>query len=181
MIGKEFTDRLLFMLDSQVPAMDVVKRAYYDRFNVDESGKIMILSESCGFEKHLKRFEEEEENEDKPRVLYVISQRNDGSYNIKAVGTGKGFELRKALPFPGLRDEELSTKSGIPGAIFVHKSGFLGAYKELDQAVQFAKLALAQPTPEILPPKKEKKPEEEKKTEEGAKPEEEKKEEEKKE
>lgn len=158
LVGSEFTARLLYMLDSQIPAMDVVKRSYESRFDVDPSGKIMVLAEACGFEKHLKRLEEE--HEDSPRVLYVLSQRNDGSYNVKAVGTGKGFELRKALPFPGLRDEELSKASGIPGAIFVHKSGFLGAYKELEHAIEFAKLALAQPTPEILPPKKEKKTEE---------------------
>ena len=29
----------------------------------------------------------------------------------------------------GLRDEDLSLKSGIEGGIFVHKSGFLGVWK----------------------------------------------------
>lgn len=146
LIGKEFTDCLLYIFDSQIPAIEFVKKAFADRFNVDESGKIMVLNDMCPFDKHMKRLEDEDET--KPKVLYVITPRNDGSFNVKAVGTGKGFELRKPLPFAGLRDEELSKACGIEGGIFVHKSGFLGGFKTLEQAIQFAKYAVARPLPE---------------------------------
>ena len=146
LIGKEFTDILLYTFDNQIPAINIVKKAYANRYDVDESGQILILDEPCPYSGHLDRLENE--NKDKPQVLYVISKRDDGSYNIKALGTGKGFELRKPLPFAGLRDDELSEKSGIPGGVFVHKTGFIGAFKEKEQAIQFAKLALAQDIPE---------------------------------
>eukprot|EP00045_Choanoeca_perplexa_P009501 m.91956 g.91956 ORF g.91956 m.91956 type:complete len:65 (+) comp14925_c0_seq3:988-1182(+) len=38
------------------------------------------------------------------------------------------FTSRKPLPeaWRGVRDQELSDKTGIPGCIFVHASGFIG-------------------------------------------------------
>lgn len=141
LIGKEFTQCLLNMVDYDLKAIDIVKAAYEARFETDPSGQIMVLHESCGYDKHLRKLEEE--HKDQPIVLYVVSPRTDGSYNIRAVGTGVNFDLRKPLPFAGLRDEELEKASGIPGAIFVHKAAFLGGYKQLDQAIAFAKLALS--------------------------------------
>ena len=160
LIGKEFTERLIYIFDSQIPAIDIVKKAFAERFNVDESGRIMVLPEMCPFDKHMKRYEDEDET--KPKVFYVISPRIDGSFNVKAVGTGKGFELRKPLPFAGLRDEELSNACGIEGGIFVHKSGFLGGFKKQEQAIQFAKYAVARPLPEEEKKEEEKKEEEKK-------------------
>ena len=146
LIGKEFTEQLLFTYDNQVPAIEIVQKVYADRFDVDESGRILLFDVACPYASHLDRLENE--NMDKPQILYVISPREDGSYNIKALGTGNGFELRKPLPFAGLRDDELSSQSGIPGGIFVHKTGFIGGFKTKEQAIQFAKLALSQDIPE---------------------------------
>lgn len=54
------------------------------------------------------------------------------------------FQSRKALPsqWQGLRDEELSKESGIPGCVFVHMSGFIGGNKNFDGALAMAKAAL---------------------------------------
>ena len=54
------------------------------------------------------------------------------------------FESRKPLPSPwrGLRDEELSKESGIPGCVFVHMSGFIGGNQTYDGALTMAKAAL---------------------------------------
>lgn len=38
----------------------------------------------------------------------------------------------------GLRDEELSKISGIPGCIFVHANGFIGGNKTREGALQMA-------------------------------------------
>lgn len=140
MIGSEFVQCLLNLIDSDIPAIDITKKGFESRFEVDESGQIIVLSEYCPFSHTLKDLEES--TECKP-ILYVIGERNsDHSWQIKALGTGNGFELRKPLPYRGLRDEELSQACGIPGGVFVHKSGFLGIFKQKEHAIQFAKLAL---------------------------------------
>lgn len=54
------------------------------------------------------------------------------------------FESRKPLPsqWRGLRDEELSKESGIPGCVFVHISGFIGGNQSYDGALAMARAAL---------------------------------------
>jgi len=58
--------------------------------------------------------------------------------------TPGGFESRKALPeaWRGLRDSALSDLIGIPGAIFVHASGFIGGHQTFQGALEMAKKAL---------------------------------------
>lgn len=54
------------------------------------------------------------------------------------------FESRKPLPSPwrGLADEELTSVAGIPGCIFVHMSGFIGANKTYEGALYMARASL---------------------------------------
>jgi len=58
--------------------------------------------------------------------------------------TSNSFENRKSLPaeWRGLRDDELSAKSGIHGCIFVHAAGFIGGNKTYEGALQMARKAL---------------------------------------
>jgi len=51
------------------------------------------------------------------------------------------FESRKALPaqWRGLRDDELSKESGIPGCVFVHMSGFIGGNQTYEGALAMAR------------------------------------------
>lgn len=55
------------------------------------------------------------------------------------------FESRKALPLAwrGLRDDELSKETGIPGCVFVHMSGFIGGNNTLEGALAMARSALS--------------------------------------
>lgn len=54
------------------------------------------------------------------------------------------FESRKPLPsqWRGLRDDELSRETGIPGCVFVHMSGFIGGNQNYEGALAMAKDAL---------------------------------------
>lgn len=54
------------------------------------------------------------------------------------------FESRMPLPSPwrGLRDDELSKESGIPGCVFVHMSGFIGGNQTYEGALAMARAAL---------------------------------------
>ncbi len=56
----------------------------------------------------------------------------------------KSFDNRLSLPkqWQGLRDDELSTKSGIPNCIFVHASGFIGGNTTYDGVLAMAQRSL---------------------------------------
>ncbi|OHS95807.1 hypothetical protein TRFO_38054 [Tritrichomonas foetus] len=138
LIGNEYKNRLLRFFDSDVPAIEVAEHTFKSRFDVDESGQILVNEEKCSIDHRIKELEKETNCKE---ILYNIFPRDDGSWNIRALNSS-GFELRKPLPFRGLRDEELSKACGIPGGVFVHKNGFIGAFKTKEAAIQFAKLAV---------------------------------------
>jgi uncharacterized UPF0160 family protein len=54
------------------------------------------------------------------------------------------FASRKKLPdvWCGLRDDILSEKTGVPGGIFIHASGFIGGHKTAEGALKMAIMAL---------------------------------------
>ena len=69
------------------------------------------------------------------------------NWRIQAVSVSPGsFENRLSLPaaWQGLRDEELSKESGIPGGIFVHASGFIGGNKTHEGIRAMANAAVEQ-------------------------------------
>jgi uncharacterized UPF0160 family protein len=62
-------------------------------------------------------------------TLYVLYPDESGKWRIQAVPVSSGsFDSRKALPqeWRGLRDDALSSATGVPGCIFIHASGFIG-------------------------------------------------------
>jgi len=71
------------------------------------------------------------------RVWYAINYC--GQLNNSAVDV-----VRRSLPesWRGLRDDELSRKSGIDGCIFVHASGFIAGNRTYDGALLMAQRAL---------------------------------------
>lgn len=138
LIAREFEAMLVYMFDSRIPAIDAVRSSFDKRMEVDESGKIMVLEEACGFQGHLKDIERANGGE---CILFVVTGRTDGTWGIVTISTG-GFGMRKPLPFAGLRDAELSEACGIPGAVFVHRNAFIGAFRTKEGAIEFAKLAV---------------------------------------
>ncbi|XP_042043921.1 MYG1 protein C694.04c-like [Salvia splendens] len=91
-------------------------------------------------------FELEEEMKINPPIKYGLYQDDRSkSWRVQAVAMAPDrFESRKALPAPwrGLRDDELSRESGIPGGVFVHMSGFIGGSQTYEGALAMAKAAL---------------------------------------
>ena len=77
----------------------------------------------------------------------LVVQDEKQNWRIQAVSKSPGsFENRLSLPaaWQGLRDEELSSVSGIPGGIFVHASGFIGGNKTHDGVKAMASAAVEQ-------------------------------------
>ncbi|KAG5042498.1 hypothetical protein JHK87_006413 [Glycine soja] len=142
--GSEFLDSVRFHVNSWLPARSIVMETLEARHTVDPSGEILVLTKLCPWKLHL--FELEGELKNDPSVKYVLYQdERSKQWRVHAVAVSPdSFQSRKALPsqWQGLRDEELSKESGIPGCVFVHMSGFIGGNKNFDGALAMAKAAL---------------------------------------
>ncbi|CAK7335810.1 unnamed protein product [Dovyalis caffra] len=142
--GSEFLDSVRFHAKSWLPARSIVMECLAARFDVDRSGEIMFLETFCPWKLHL--FELEEELKSDPLVKYVLYQDDRSKqWRVQAVAKSPdSFESRKPLPaqWRGLRDDDLSRESGIPGGVFVHMSGFIGGNQSFDGALAMARAAL---------------------------------------
>lgn len=142
--GREFLESLRFYVRSWLPARTIVMESLASRYEDDASGEIMIFKKFCPWKLHL--FELEAELKIDPLIKYVIYQDDRSkSWRIQAVSVAPGkFESRKALPLAwrGLRDDELSKESDIPGCVFVHMSGFIGGNLTMEGAIAMARASL---------------------------------------
>lgn len=146
-IGNTFLRLLKSLGNSWLPAKDIVEEAFKNRFEVDESGKILVLSRFSPWKEHL--YEIEKKNNASGEILYVLFPEShldeNSKWRISTVPITSGsFNNRKPLPeeWRGLRDEELSEKSGVPGCVFIHAAGFIGGAKTKSSVLKLAKLSL---------------------------------------
>lgn len=101
-----------------------------------ENRQILILPEFVPCQKHLSETE----------IAFVVFPSNRGGYCIQP--QKREYSLNYKCSFPsawlGLENEELEAASGIAGAVFCHKGGFLMTTETLEEAVQAAKISLAE-------------------------------------
>ncbi|KAL9230205.1 hypothetical protein vseg_005588 [Gypsophila vaccaria] len=142
--GGEFLDNVRSLAKSWLPARSIVVECLQARKDIDPSGEIMVLNRFCPWKLHL--FELEEEMKSGPPVKYVLYQDDRSKqWRVQAVAVSPdSFESRKPLPeqWRGLRDDDLSRETGIPGGVFVHMSGFIGGNATYEGALAMAKAAL---------------------------------------
>jgi uncharacterized UPF0160 family protein len=84
-------------------------------------------------------------------ILYVMNPEPDGRWKLQAMPAEKG-SLRNRLDMPetwrGLQDAALEQACGIPGAVFVHRSGHLAIAATREAALAMARACLAnRPSP----------------------------------
>jgi uncharacterized UPF0160 family protein len=77
--------------------------------------------------------------------LYLISPDSNGTWMVYAVPIKPDSHISR-LPLPllwrGLRNQELSDKSGINNCVFVHLSGFIGGHLNREGAIKMAETAI---------------------------------------
>jgi len=146
LMGEQFLKKLDFYGKAWLPARDIVVRALEQSANLDPKGRILHLPQFCPWkvcfsenfeankQEHL--FDLEEERGIVGQTLYILFPDNTPpAYRIQAMPLTSGsFENRKSLPaeWRGLRDDELSAKSGISGCFFVHASVFIVGTKTFE-------------------------------------------------
>jgi uncharacterized UPF0160 family protein len=146
--GAEFTERVEFYGKSWWPARKYIQQAVDKRFEVDASGEIVDLT-MCEtnllspWKEHL--FALEEEMDIKGHIKFVLFTDSYGKWRVQGVPPSTySFDLRVPLhpEWQGLRDNELSTKSGIPLSIFVHATGFIGGNNTREGVLEMAQKSI---------------------------------------
>lgn len=101
-----------------------------------EDEKILILPEFVPCQKRLSETE----------IAFVIFPSNRGGYCIQP--QKKEYSMNYKCCFPeewlGLEGEELQKETGLSGAIFCHKGGFIMSVGTIEDAVEACKISMAQ-------------------------------------
>lgn len=147
--GREFEEALTYVSKYWLPAKSLVAAAVAGRADVDPSGRIIRLPQGgVPWKQHLYALEKELGVPEAEAVLFVLYEDDrERKWRVQAVSKAPGsFENRKSIGPPswrGLRDEQLSEASGIPGCVFVHASGFIGGNATYEGALAMARASLA--------------------------------------
>eukprot|EP00977_Amphora_coffeiformis_P006349 scaffold1353_cov161-Amphora_coffeaeformis.AAC.21 len=144
--GQDFVSVMTQVVESDLPGRKFVEEALQKRLETDPSSGQIICFPYGGlpWKDHL--YELEKEHNIDPLIKFVLYQDESGMWRVQAVTVeGRGFENRLSLPasWRGVRDEDLATISGIPGARFCHAAGFIGGANTYEGALAMAKAALA--------------------------------------
>ncbi|KAK6457888.1 metal-dependent protein hydrolase [Scheffersomyces xylosifermentans] len=143
LMGTVFVSLLEGYGNGWLPAKSIVEEAFANRFNVDTSGEILVLEQFCPWKEHL--YAIEKDNNAQGEIKFVLFKDSSEKWRVSTVSvTASSFEFRLGLPeeLRGLRDDELSKKSGVDGCIFIHAAGFIGGANSKDAVLQLARLSL---------------------------------------
>lgn len=142
MVGSEFEETVLYAYRTWLPARSLVIDALEKRFQTHKSGRILELTKPCPWKEHYFSLEVELGNDLNPKIDYVIFEdHSNETWRIQSIPVSpESFELRKPLPesWCGLRDNELSTISGVKDCIFCHANGFIGGNKSRAGVIEMA-------------------------------------------
>ncbi|XP_059473307.1 MYG1 exonuclease [Neocloeon triangulifer] len=143
MVGAEFDERVRYYSTAWWPARSIVQEAINKCLNSSDPKlkQIAIFDQCCPWKDHFYSIEEEMQIEDK--IKFVIFESSDKqTWRVQGIpkGNARSFVLRLPLheKWRGVRDEDLSSISGIEGCVFVHASGFIGGNKTLEGAIEMA-------------------------------------------
>ncbi|KJH47051.1 hypothetical protein DICVIV_06860 [Dictyocaulus viviparus] len=147
LVGGEFESVVSYLFNIWWPAREIVENAIDHSFEVDSTGRIVVLKiGSVPWKEHIFQLEKEKDLTAQNMTYIVYSDATSKSYRIQAIPRNNlsKFENRLLLPksWRGLRDAELSSVSGIPDCIFVHATGFIGGNKTLEGALSMARKAI---------------------------------------
>lgn len=143
MVEEEFLETVSYFKDVWLPARTIVQTAIEKRLEVDSSGEIISIEGGCPWKDHLFTLEEKL-SIDVP-IKYVLFSDQNGKWRVQCVPVSlKSFENRLSLleEWRGVRDEELTKLSGIPGCVFVHATGFIGGNETKEGVLEMARVTL---------------------------------------
>lgn len=144
--GQDFVSVMTKIVESDLPAREVVEKAVLERLKTDASGEIISFpSGGLPWKGHL--YELEKQHKLDKLVKFVLYTDQGGMWRVQAVTVeGTLFENRLGLPeeWRGVRDEDLEKLTNIKGCRFVHAAGFIGGNTFYEGALEMARVALQQ-------------------------------------
>lgn len=148
MCGHDFMDALIHIVESDLPARDIVEQAVLNRSSIHDSGQIIKL-ESGGlpWKRHLYDLESIHNIVEPQSIKFVLYEDSSKMWRIQCVSVqDQPFTNRLSLPeaWRGVRDQDLEGVCGIKGARFVHASGFIGGASTYEGVLEMAQTALKQ-------------------------------------
>ena len=142
--GNDFTSVMRKIVESDLPAREVVEKAIIQRHETDSSGEIICFpTGGLPWKGYLYEFEKLLKLE--KLIKFVLYTDQGGMWRVQAVTVeGKAFENRLSLPqnWRGVRDEDLAKITKIKGSRFVHAAGFIGGNTYYEGALEMARVAL---------------------------------------
>jgi len=140
MCGDDFSAQLAFIVNCEMEARDYVESAILKRFEVDKGGEIIcFIDGGMTWKSHL--YDLEKKHGIDGKIKFVLYTDSSGMWRVQAVTVEKTlFSNRVSLDesWRGLRDDDLSKKSGIAGCKFCHNSGFIGGHVTFEGALAMA-------------------------------------------
>jgi uncharacterized UPF0160 family protein len=142
--GEDFLSVMTKIVESDLPAREVVEKAVVQRHEIDSSGEIICFpTGGLPWKGHL--YELEKLHKLEKLIKFVLYTDQGGMWRVQAVTVeGMAFENRLGLPekWRGVRDDDLEKISGIKGSRFVHAAGFIGGNTLYEGALEMARVAL---------------------------------------
>jgi len=138
-VGEEFQSILGFFESQWLASRSIVHQAILEAPSVHRSGLILKLSKHCPWKEHL------HELEGTQKFFYVVYPDRDSGWRVQAVPRKQiPFASRVALPaeWRGKNGEALAEVSGVPDAVFVHNTGFIGGAGTYEGALALAEYSL---------------------------------------
>uniref|UniRef100_A0A1I8AVZ0 UPF0160 protein MYG1, mitochondrial n=1 Tax=Steinernema glaseri TaxID=37863 RepID=A0A1I8AVZ0_9BILA len=142
-IGEEFEGALSYLYSAWWPAREIVEKALKRRTEYEASGKVLVFENgSCPWKEHFFDLEEELGLKGDEITYAVFGDQTNGDWRVQSIPVDALRQFENRLPLPeewrGIRDADLSEKSGIAQCVFVHASGFIGGNKTMEGAIQMA-------------------------------------------
>jgi len=142
--GEDFLSVMTKIIESDLPAREVVEKAVLKRHETDPSGEIICFPMGgLPWKGHL--YELEKLHKVEKLVKFVLYTDQGGMWRVQAVTKeGTAFENRLGLPedWRGVRDNDLEKITNIKGSRFVHAAGFIGGNSFYEGALEMARVAL---------------------------------------
>ncbi|XP_077270676.1 MYG1 exonuclease-like [Temnothorax americanus] len=135
---KVFLEIVQNVKNVHLPSMDIVRHAVENRFEVDTSGEIIMLSKVVSYEEYL--FYLEKNMNVSPSIKYVIWKTR--TYCIGCVQECYAYRMLFPKAWGGLSNDTLVEACGIEGALYVHPDCYIGDHKTEVGAVAMARKAL---------------------------------------
>ncbi|KAG9509016.1 UPF0160 protein C27H6.8, partial [Fragariocoptes setiger] len=147
LVGRELIESILAQALVWLPSQKKLRACILDRFTVDPSGAIVeIKGDNFSWKSSIHEMEEELDIVD--QIKFVVY--NDASvvapWRAAAVPLApRSFISRIPLKeeWRGVRDDKLAELSGIPDAVFVHASGFVGGARSRDGVLEMIRKTLS--------------------------------------